>query len=107
VPGEIPVDEGRVIEQPPQRKRLLEALNVVDQGLADMYDGATRMIDDPDFPDCLSLGAHAMRELWKSFLRCSMFLRVRTSRLETGSTASRRPSRRRGTSRAAPHLTAG
>jgi len=63
VPGEIPVDEGRVIEQPPQRKRLLEALNVVDQGLADMYDGATRMIDDPDFPDCLSLGAHAMREL--------------------------------------------
>jgi hypothetical protein len=60
--GESPETESRV-EQPPQRKRLLEALGGVDQGIADMYDGATRMIDDIDFPDGLSLGAHAMREL--------------------------------------------
>lgn len=60
--GESPEKEGRV-EQPPQRKRLREALSGVDQGIADMYDGATRMIDDIDFPDGLSLGAHAMREL--------------------------------------------
>ena len=36
--GESPENEGRV-EQPPKRKRLLEALSGVDQGIADMYDG--------------------------------------------------------------------
>jgi hypothetical protein len=61
--GDIAEDEGGVIERPPQRRRLLEALTGVDRGIADMYEGVTRMLDDASFPDGLSLGAHAMREL--------------------------------------------
>lgn len=67
--ADTPEDQGRAVEQPPQRKRLHDALREVDQGLADMYDGATRMTDDIDFPDGLSLGSHAMRELMEKLPR--------------------------------------
>lgn len=66
-PEELPATEPT--ERPPQRLRLLEALYGVDEGLGAMYEGATRMIDDPDFPDSLSLGAHAMRELMEKLPR--------------------------------------
>jgi hypothetical protein len=88
-PEDVPVAQPLAVEQPPQRKRLFEALYSVDEGLAAMYEGATRMIDDPGFPDCLSLGAHAMRELMEKLPRVfdvpagqKFALRVRIDDLE-------------------------
>jgi hypothetical protein len=49
--------------EPPQRLRLRAALEDRDSRLSLMYEAATRLIDDTDYPDRLSLAAHAMREL--------------------------------------------
>jgi hypothetical protein len=67
--GVTPESDPRFAEQPPQRRRLLDALRDVDVGIADMYESARRMIDDVDFPDALSVGAHAMRELMEKLPR--------------------------------------